>query len=137
MAGQTSDLIKTYVIGDSDGIHMYTAVTYGAQDGYCVKPTADNAIPLGVVDSDEVINDEFHNFGNLTGKNISVTLEGIAQVKLSGTIKYGDRVILGVGGVVKGIPSTSGTYNVLGFAEKSGVDGDVIPVRIAIHTITV
>jgi len=137
MAGQTADFIKTYAIGDADGIPMYTAVTYGAQDGYCVKPTQDNVVPLGVVDSDEVVNNEFHNYGNLTGKNIAVTLEGIAQVKLSGTVSYGQRVIVGAGGVVKALPSTAGTYNVLGFAEKSGVDGDVIPVRIAIHTITI
>jgi hypothetical protein len=64
-------------------------------------------------------------------------LEGVAQVRLSGTVKYGERVILGAGGVVKAMPSTPGTYNVLGFAEKSGVDGDVIPVRIAIHTVTI
>lgn len=137
MAGQTSDFLKTYAIEDADGIAMYTAVTYGSQEGYCKKPTADNAVPLGVVDSDEIVNNSLHNYGDLTGKNVTVTLEGIVSVKLSGTVSYGQRVMLGAGGTVKAVPATAGTYNVLGFAEKNGVDGDVIPVKVAIHTITV
>jgi hypothetical protein len=136
MAGQTPILLKTYKMSDPDGVAMYTAVTYGAKEGYCAKPTVDNAVPLGVVDEDQVINNTIHQYGDLTDKDIDVTIEGIVAVKLSGAINYGDRVILGAGGVVKAVPSASGTYNILGFAEKAGVDGDVIYVRIANHVIT-
>lgn len=38
---------------------------------------------------------------------------------------------------VQGSPELSGTYNVIGYAEKSGVSGDVIPFRIAPHTYTI
>lgn len=38
---------------------------------------------------------------------------------------------------VQGADKEVGTWNVIGFAEKAGVDGDVIPVRMAFHVITI
>lgn len=136
MAGKYTGLQKAYAI-ENEEIPMYTGVTYGSKDGFVAIPEADNAVPLGVVDNDERINDPMRAGGNQYGRNIAVHLEGIAEIKLSGTVGYGERVILGAGGVAKALPKTSGTYNVLGFAEKAGTDGDVIPVRLATHVITV
>lgn len=136
MAGQFTRLQKTYKIADADGVALYTGVVLSGE-GECAKPTTDNEIPLGIVDNDERINDPLRAGGDQSGKNIAVKLEGIANVKASATVSAGDRVILATGGSVIPMPSTSGTYNVVGFAEKSGVNGDVIPVRMSYHVMTV
>jgi len=137
MAGKFTGLQKTYQIGDADGIALYTGVTYGDKDGYVVKPTDDNAVFVGVVDNDERIDDPIRAGGDQTGRNIAVHVEGYGEIRIAGTVAYGDKLILGEGGVAKTMPSASGTYNVIGFAEKSGVDGDVIPFKIAVMTVTI
>jgi len=137
MAGKFTGLQKTYQIGDPDGIALYTGVTYGVQDGYVVKPTADNAVFVGVVDNDERINDPIRAGGTQTGRNIAVHVDGYGEIRIGDTVAYGNMLILGTGGVAKALPETPGTYNVIGFAEKSGVNGDVIPFKIAVMTVTV
>lgn len=136
MAGKFTRLQKAYKIMDPDGVAMYTGVVM-AGENECIKPTEDNLIPLGVVDNDERVDDPIRAGGDQTGRNVAVKLEGIAEIKISGTINVGDRVILGAGGLAKQIPGDAGVYNVLGFAEKNGEDGDVIPVRMAYHVFTV
>lgn len=37
----------------------------------------------------------------------------------------------------QGVADNSGVYNVIGYAEKNGVNGDVIPVKIAPHTVVI
>lgn len=136
MAGKTTVLQKTYQIEDS-AVNLYTAVTYGAVVGSCKIPTADNAVPLGIVDNDERAADALRSGLDQTGRNIAVKLDGIGEVKLAGQVTYGTRVILGEGGTVKALPTDAGTYNVIGYAEKTGEDGDVIPVRIAPQSVVV
>lgn len=136
MAGKTTVLQKTYVLEDS-AISLYTGVTRGTADGGCAIPDADNAVPLGVVDNDERVADALRSGTTQTGRDVAVKTMGIAEVKASGVIAYGARVILGANGVVKALPEVAGTYNVLGFAEKTAGDGDVIPVTINIHSVVV
>jgi len=136
MAGKFTRLQKTYKIMDADGVNMYTGVVMTGEN-QCKKPTEDNEIPLGVVDNDERINDPVRAGGDQTGRQVAVKLEGIAEIKLTGAIQVGDRVILAGGGLAKKMPIEAATYNVLGFAEKNGEDGDVIPVRMAYHVFTV
>jgi hypothetical protein len=136
MAGMLTRLQLTYKIQDA-GIARYTAVTYGDTEGFCKIPTADNMYVLGVVDNDERLDIPFHASGNQGGRDIAVKVECIADVKLSGVVAYGDRVIVKAGGAVMKCPTAAGKYNVLGFAEKAGVDGDIIPVRFEKHQFTV
>lgn len=133
MAGMLTRLQLTYKIQDDAGVARYTAVTYGDTEGYCKIPTADNQYVLGIVDNDERLDIAFHASGSQGGRDVAVKVECIADVKLSGTIAYGDRVIVKAGGAVKKMPTTAGVYNVIGFAEKAGVDGDIIPVRFEKH----
>lgn len=137
MAGKTTGLQKTYKIEDADGVALYRVVTYGSADGFVKKPTADGAIPVGIVDNDERLNISFQAGGSQAGRDVAVQLDQIGEVELDGTCAYGDRLIVGIGGLVKKLPATAGTYHVIGFAEKAGVDGDIIPVRMAYHTATV
>lgn len=136
MAGKFTRLQKTYLIEDADGVAMYTGVVHSGENK-CKKPEADNEIPLGVVDNDERIDDPIRAGGSQANRQVAVKLEGIAEIILKDTITAGDRVILGAGGTALAMPTTGGVYNVLGFAEKSGVDGDVIPVRMSYHVFTI
>lgn len=140
MAGKFTRLQKSYKIMDADGVALYTGVVLAGED-QCKKPVADNEIPLGVVDSDERVNDPASAGGDQTGRQVAVKLEGIAMLKLAEAVAVGDRVYLGAGGTGKAVPdipnATPVTYNVLGFAEKSGNAGDVIPVRMVYHVFTI
>lgn len=130
MAGKFTRWQLTYKI-EGDGIPMYTGVTYGTNEGFCKIPTNDGAYPLGVVDNDERLDIPFHAGGNQNGRNIAVKVECIADIRLSGNVNYGDEVILEANtGNAKKLPTTPGSYWVLGRAEKAGVNGDIIPVRI-------
>lgn len=137
MAGQFTRLQKGYRIMDADGVEMYTGVTYGANPEECVKPTADNMVPLGVVDNDERVPTGPSAGGDQTGRPVAVKLEGIASLKMAEAVTYGDRVYLGAGGLGKVVANVPGDYNVLGFAEANGEAGDVVPVRMAYHVFTV
>lgn len=132
MAGKFTRLQKSYQIMDPDGVEMYTGVVL-AGENQCKKPKEDNEIPLGVVDSDERVDDPIRAGGDQTGRQVAVKLEGIAEIRLAEPVQVGDRIILGAGGEAKSMPSEPGNYNVLGFAEKSGDKGDVIPIRMAYH----
>lgn len=136
MAGQFTRLQKSYILTDADGVALYHGVVMDGANK-CKKPTTDNEIPLGVVDNDERLVDGHSAGGDQTGKQIAVKLEGIASIELEDSVTAGDRVILAVGGNAKKCPDTAGVYNVLGFAEKDGIKGDVIPVRMAYHVFTV
>lgn len=136
MAGQYTDWQMSYRIMDADGVARYTGVVLTG-NGECKKPTADNQIPLGVVDNDERINDPIRAGGDQTGRQVAVKLEGIAAITLGGPVAVGDRIILKAGGSAIKVPAAAGQYNVLGFAEVAGVAGDVVPVRMAYHSFTV
>lgn len=145
MAGQFTRLQKSYRIdaananpsnGGANEIPLYRIVTLSGEDT-CKLPSADNAIPLGVTDNDERLSDVLRGGGSQAGRQIAVKLEGIAMVEISGAVALGDRIIAKTGGFGLKIPTAAGTYEVLGFAEKAGVAGDVIPVRMAYHVKTV
>lgn len=137
MAGKKTGLQKSYRIMDADGVALYRIVAYGTKDNECIKPTEDNVVPLGIVCNDERINDPIRDGGDQTGRQVAVQLTEIGAVELADNVGYGDPVIAGVDGLAKPVPATAGTYNCIGFAEKAGVAGDVVPVRIAYHTVTV
>jgi len=138
MAGQFTDTQKTYKIKDASGVAMYHGVSRSAENEVRV-PTDVNEIPVGIVSNDERLNLPFHADGSQAGRNIAVQLDGIANVILGEPIAVNERVVLGVGGVLMkatGLPK--GTQaNVLGFTEKGGVIGDVVPVMIAYHVYTI
>lgn len=141
MAGQFTRLQKSYRIDAANvnpdtglnEIPLYTIVEHSGED--TCKIAGANAIPLGVADNDERVADALRDGGSQAGRQIAIKLEGIASVKLAGTVAVTDRVYVVAGGKGDSVNNApAGTYNVLGFAEKSGVAGDVIPVRMAYHT---
>lgn len=126
MAGQTTGLQKTYILEDSS-VEQYTAVTYGSNVGGCVAPSADNAIPLGVITNDERVSNAPSAGGSQLGRNVAVQLSGIVKVRLSGNVSYGERVILANGGKVKRMPQNPGVAEVTEIKVTAGASaaGDV------------
>lgn len=147
MAGQYTGLQKSYRIdaGNLDSatgkneIPRYRGVIQSG-DGICMLPINVNEVPLGVIANDERLDDPKRDGGSQAGRQIAVQLGGIANIELSGVVAASDRVILDVDGKVKKLPDPTvdlTIYNVLGFAEKAGKKGDVIPVRMSYHTVSV
>lgn len=144
MAGKYTGLQKSYRISpdnvnfdnNKNEIPMYRGVV-ASDDDYCMLPPEDNMTPLGVVDNDERLDDPIRDGGSQAHRQIAVKLQGIAEIKIEGPVTVGQRVILAKGGKAKAVPDSPGVYEVLGFAERTGVDGDVIPVRMAYHVYTI
>ena len=71
-----------------------------------------------------------------TGERIDVVHEGIADVKLGGTVTRGQRITSDATGQGVAAAPAAGTNNgVVGMALTSGVSGDVIPVLISVGQI--
>lgn len=136
MAGQTTDLQKTYTL-INEAISKNTVVTRGPVDGSCAIPLADNEIPLGVVTNDVKEAVAPSAGGSQIGRNVAVQLSGIAEVELAEPVNYGDMVIVAANGKVKPMPQAAGggLFFILGFAEASGDVGDIIPVTINISSV--
>jgi hypothetical protein len=138
MAGQFTRLQKSYRIMDADGVGLYRIVKLTGENE-CQKTKADNELPLGVVDNDQRLDISYQASGDQTGRQVAVKLEGIALIELAETVAIGDRIVAADLGLAKSASAlAAGTQaNVIGFAEKGGEQGDVIPVRMAFHVFTV
>jgi hypothetical protein len=136
MAGKYTGLQRTYTIEDST-MELYKGVIYGTAEGSCKKATATGQYPLGVVNNDERLNDPLRAGGDQTGRNVSVMVEGCAEITLGGTVAYGDILVLTAGGLAIKLPTAAGSYFTLGIAEKAGVSGDIIPVTMEVMKIVV
>lgn len=77
--------------------------------------------------------------GSGTGRNVRVLRKGIGQCQISGSVTRGDRLnIAGTTGKLKTVNETAGTLvHVVGVAEESGNDGDVIRVNVDPVDVTV
>ena len=136
MAGKYTGTQRTYTLEDST-MAQNLGVTYGTTEGSCKKPTSTGAYPLGVVRNDERLNDPLRASGDQTGRNIAVQVDQYPSIELSGTVAYGDQVVLASGGTAIKLPVAAGSYYVLGTAEKAGVSGDVIPVKMNVMKVVV
>lgn len=138
MAGKFTRLQKSYKIMDADGVGLYRVVKLTGENE-CKKTTADNEIVLGAVDNDERLDVSFQASGDQTGRQVAVKLEGIAELELASAVAVGDRIVSAPAGLVKNLTGlVAGTKaNVIGFAEKGGDVGDVVPVRMAYHVFEV
>lgn len=136
MAGKYTGTQRTYTIEDST-MEQNLGVTYGTTEGSVKKPTSNGAFPVGVVCNDERLNDPLRSGGDQTGRNVAVQVDAYPSIKLSGNVSYGDQVVLASGGTAIKLPTAAGDYYVLGTAEKAGVSGDVIPVKMNVMKVTV
>jgi hypothetical protein len=103
-------------------IAAYSIVKFGAGDDAVLAGAAATDALIGVVE----------HIAPAIGERCDVTMAGIAEVKLGGTVVRGDDVTAGAAGV--GVAGAS-TNRAIGYALASGVIGDVIPVLLAPHTV--
>mgnify|MGYP000122456487 CR=1 FL=1 len=100
-------------------IAVYTIVKFGATDGSVVTAAAATDKLIGTAG----------NVAPTTGERVDVARSGIDQVVLGGTVARGDALTSNASGAA--IATTTAGNRIIGFAEVSGVSGDVIDYVIA------
>ena len=73
------------------------------------------------------------NVGGDANDTVDVILDGIALVKLGGTVAFGDLVTSDATG--QGVATTTAGNRVIGVAMQGGVTGDLIGVKLSPHLI--
>jgi hypothetical protein len=132
----TQGLVKAYRIDDAAGVAQYVAVVHGANDGCCKKPTGgDVAGFLGITLEAQATQN----------KGVAVQKSGIARVLGHGVITRGDRLaIYGATGDVYSVEAliaaitiagSAVLFNVIGRAEESAVDTQVLAVWLQPETV--
>ena len=113
-------LIKSFVA--ESAIAANTLVKFGSTDDYVVPATAATDAIIGVCS--EVAAD--------AGERVDIVINGIAEVKLGGTVTRGASFITaGAAGVgVAAAPAAGVNNRVIGVAMASGVSGDIIGVDL-------
>lgn len=99
----------------------------GAADYGVLQATATTEAFVGVVDAPG---------GVAAGDRVDVTMDGIAEVELGGTVTRGNPITADSAG--KGVaasPAATVNAQIIGFAVISGVAGDYIPVHLGRGTI--
>lgn len=114
--GQTSGIEKT-VKGTAAIATAYTIAKWGADDETMSVAAAATDNMLGI----------FQHTTDAAGERVRVMKTGISRLVLGATVTRGDPITSNATG--RGIQATLG-QNYIGFAEASGVSGDIIPVSI-------
>jgi hypothetical protein len=72
------------------------------------------------------------------GERTAVNILGTSQVVAGGAISVGSKVISDANGKAVALPSTPGTYNVIGIAlQSAGSDGEIIEILIRPETVVI
>jgi hypothetical protein len=121
----TEQLIKAYKAGAQ--ISPNTIVKWDAVDF--------QVLPAAAV-TDKLIGVAVPNVTAPSGQRVDVVKAGIAQVVLGGTVTRGDPITSSATGQgITAAPAAGVNNRIVGYAEMSGVAGDIIPVLINCDTI--
>jgi len=114
-------LTKSYTA--EGAIAAYSIVKVGAADFGALQAAAVGDAMIGV--STEI--------AAATGEMVDVVHAGMAEVKLAGTVARGAAVTSNAAGLgVAAAPAAGVNNRIIGFAQVSGVSGDVIPVILSL-----
>ena len=103
-------------------IAAYRIVKLGATDDVVAQGAAATDALIGVVE----------HLTTAIGERCDVTMSGIAEVTLGGTVVRGGPLTSdATGRAVAAAPAAGSNNRLIGFALQSGIVGDVIPVQIA------
>jgi len=108
-------LIKTHTADGAVG--AYRIVVHGAADGNAAQAAGSTVMLMGVTD---------RLGAAVAGDRIDVVRSGIAEVEFGGTVARGDPLTSDASGrAVAAAPAAGANAYVIGFAEVSGVLGDI------------
>ncbi len=115
-------LIKNHTAGTE--VMPYRIVKHGSADGVVVHATDGSAAQIGVTGE----------LGAASGERVDVNRAGITLVEFGGTVARGAPVTATADGkAVAAAPAADANTFVIGYAEVSGVSGDVGDVMLAPH----
>ncbi len=119
-AGKTEERVKKFTAGAT--ITLGDIVKFGSDDDTVVPAAAATDLLIGVA---------LHDAANTA--EVTVQMGGIADVKAGGTVARGDLITSDAAGL--GVVAAA-TNRFVGFATKSGVVNDIVPVLISVgmHT---
>lgn len=120
MAGASATSIKTYIAGGA--ITRRRIVRHGTADGTALLGNGVATTPLGVSTEIDVV----------SGEPVDVIREGLADVEYGGTVTRGDPLTSdATGRAVTAAPATGVNNRCIGWAEVSGVVGDIGTTSVA------
>ena len=113
-------LTKSYNAGAAIGARLI--VKPGSNDYDVIQGAAVGDLLIGVST----------DIAAASGERVDVIQEGIADVKLGGTVTRGQPITSDASGQgVAAAPAAGVNNRIIGFALISGVSGDIIPVQLA------
>lgn len=121
MAGHTPTEINSYIAGGA--VTRRRIVKWGAADGQVVQGAAVGDFLMGVTTTIDAV----------AGEPVDVIQGGIADVEFGGVVTRGAPLTSdATGRAVVAAPAAGTNNRIIGFAEVSGVVGDIGGVRLAI-----
>lgn len=123
--GRTEGLIKKLVV-ETAAVADGLLLKFGTTDDLGTFATAATDKIIGV---SKVLGDPA-SVTAAVGAELEIVLSDIAEVRLGGTVVRGDAIT--ANSVGRGIATTTTGNRIIGFAMRSGVSGDFIPVQIAL-----
>ncbi|WP_420994109.1 DUF2190 domain-containing protein [Cupriavidus sp. 30B13] len=98
-------------------------VTHGATDGSVKQATAATDPLLGATEG----------FAYVAGDRPTIVRSGIADIEYGGNVTRGQPLTAdAVGRAVAAAPAAGSNVRIIGFADVSGVQGDICPVSLAL-----
>jgi hypothetical protein len=115
----------TLVAGEDLSNKMYYLVKLNS-NGNAVL-CGNNEVAIGILDGKPK-----------TGERSAVNILGTSQVVAGGSIPVGSKVFSNAEGKVVALPTSAGTYNVIGIAlQGAGSDGEIIEILIRPETVVI
>lgn len=118
-------LQKAFLSGAA--VNPYRIVKFGADSSHVIQAAAATDALLGVTNELSAAAAE---------GNLDITLAGIAEIELGGTVALTDKLTSdSVGRAVAAAPAAGSNVQIVGHPLKTGVSGDIIPVRLSFFTL--
>ncbi|WP_027190065.1 DUF2190 family protein [Fundidesulfovibrio putealis] len=117
-------------------VKVYTAEGTIAPCRIVKHGTADGAAALAAAATDAIMGVSDTQITRDAGQRLDAVKSGIAAVELGGTVARGEPITSDANGKgVKAAPAAGANARIVGFAEVSGVSGDIIDVAISLGQI--
>lgn len=112
-------------------IHTFTTTAVAIAAYHIVAAAANDLIAIAAAATDKLIGTT-DSLGAEASAATGIALGGVAEVQLGGNVAFGAPITANADGEgVTAAGAAAATHFIIGYALKAGVDGDVIPYRVA------